>query len=140
MTNHPNRASRAGPMASTVKAAREAAGLTPEQAGALVHERGRRWTDFESGQARMHPAAWELFCLKLSKADTGPLPLSCGRPVILDYRDPRPGETWYDRDTGCAVVVGEVVEGIVYARGVRSTVETLAANWHDNYQRDPVAV
>lgn len=148
MTNHPNRASRASPMAATVKAAREALGLTPDQAGAMIHERGRRWTDFESGQARMHAAAWELFQIK-TKGRPGSngsqaLRAFAERPVILDHVGnvpaPRLGETWYDRDTGCAVAVVEVAAGIVYARGRSHFVQAPVTTWVEDFQRDPIAV
>lgn len=140
MTNHPNRASRASPMAATVKAAREALGLTPDQAGAMIHERGRRWVDFESGRARMHAAAWELFQLKTKG------PAGTALPTILYDRAtgqpaaPRLGETWYDRDTGCAVEVVQIGAGIVYARGRSHFVQAPVTTWVEDFQRDPIAV
>lgn len=142
MTNHPNRASRASPMAATVCAAREAAGLTPEQAGALVHERGRRWTDFESGHARMHPAAWDLFQLKTAPGRPAPSTEEVYARMVraVERETPRAGETWYDSDTGCAVHIVRVEAGLVTARGAGCVIELTVTGWHEFYQREPVAV
>lgn len=62
--NHPNRSRRRGsagitPTALEVKAARGS--LTQDEAAALVYTSGRRWRSYESGESRMHPAAYELF-------------------------------------------------------------------------------
>lgn len=68
--NHPNRNANsmaASPTAAQVRKARLAADLTPQEAGALVYERSQRWLKFENGEARMHPAVWELFNVKLSQ-------------------------------------------------------------------------
>jgi DNA-binding XRE family transcriptional regulator len=43
---------------------RVAAGLTQEQAGALVGVARRTWQDWERGQRRMQPGLFELFNLK----------------------------------------------------------------------------
>jgi hypothetical protein len=67
MSNHPNRSAASAsrsPLGAEVRAARLAAGLRPDQAGELVHERASRWLAFENEEARMHPATWELFKLK----------------------------------------------------------------------------
>lgn len=57
-----------------IAAAREAAGLTQEQAAVLVHVKRRTWQDWELGIATIPGAAWELFCIKTgltpSPADT----------------------------------------------------------------------
>lgn len=54
------------PTPEEVKAAREAAGLSQAQAAELVGLSNRqRWAEVERGQHRMHPAAWELFCIKI---------------------------------------------------------------------------
>ena len=63
--NHPNR-SRApsggrNPSPAAIRAARESCGLTQAQAGAVVHATLRAWQRWESGDAPMHPAFWELF-------------------------------------------------------------------------------
>ena len=66
--NHPNRSRNRGssgitPTAAEVRAARGA--LTQEQAAAIIYTSGRRWRSYESGESRMHPAAYELFNLKM---------------------------------------------------------------------------
>ncbi len=48
-----------------IRSAREFAGLTQTQAGALVGAALRTWQSWESGERRMPPAKWELFQLKL---------------------------------------------------------------------------
>lgn len=50
-----------------IKAAREAAGLTQTQAAAVVHCKLRAWQQWEAGDRQMHPAFWELFCIKSEK-------------------------------------------------------------------------
>ena len=55
------------PLPSEIRAAREAAGLTQEAAGELIHGSRRAWQDYESGARKMHPGLWELF---QSKAQT----------------------------------------------------------------------
>lgn len=62
---NPNSAARS-PSPSEVLNARLLALMTPEQAGALVYERGKRWTAWERGEARMHPAVWELWRNKVN--------------------------------------------------------------------------
>jgi len=68
--NHPNRGRNRGaagitPTAEEVKAARGT--MTQDQAAALIYTSGRRWRSYESGESRMHPAAYELFNLKNGK-------------------------------------------------------------------------
>lgn len=72
MANHPNRSSRTGegPKPAEVRAAREQAGLTQEEAGALVHAPWHSWQKWETDEAmdnnrRMHPATWDLFQIKI---------------------------------------------------------------------------
>ena len=68
MSNHPNRGQRgpaSNPSPEAIRAAREAAGLTQKQAGALVYS-DRIWESWESGRQRMHPGLWELFQIKVS--------------------------------------------------------------------------
>ena len=69
MANHPNRSKRAAgqgrnPTADEIRAAREAAGLTQQQARDLVYASSRAWEQWEAGDARMHPGLWELFVIK----------------------------------------------------------------------------
>lgn len=67
MGNHPNRGPKgpsSNPAPADIRAAREAAGLTQTEAGALVHTTCRTWQQWEAGDRRMHPAFWELFRIK----------------------------------------------------------------------------
>lgn len=70
MVSHPNRSRRSpsaarNPKPEEIRAAREAANLTQTEAAVLIHSTLRTWQDWEAGIARMHPALWELFQLKL---------------------------------------------------------------------------
>jgi putative transcriptional regulator len=71
MSSHPNRSKRRTddpartPQPDEIREARERAGLTPRQAGALVYVTGSKWEACEAGTARMHPGLWELFAIKL---------------------------------------------------------------------------
>jgi DNA-binding XRE family transcriptional regulator len=56
------------PTPEAVKAARIAAGLTQEQAGAAVGVARRTWQDWERGQRRMPPGLFELFAIKRTAA------------------------------------------------------------------------
>jgi DNA-binding XRE family transcriptional regulator len=55
------------PDPAKIRALRERAHLTQEDAGALVYVSRRTWQDWERGVAVMHPGLWELFKLKLDK-------------------------------------------------------------------------
>ncbi|MDT7935276.1 MAG: hypothetical protein RQ833_11850 [Sphingomonadaceae bacterium] len=52
------------PAPAEIRAAREAPGLTQEQAAAMVFSARRAWQDWEAGALRMHPAIWELLRIK----------------------------------------------------------------------------
>jgi DNA-binding XRE family transcriptional regulator len=75
MPGHPNRSktnvrAAANPSPAEIRRAREEAGLTLEQAGALVYTSWRTWQNWEAGKEspehrRMHPATWELFLVKV---------------------------------------------------------------------------
>ncbi len=52
------------PQPTTIRAAREAVGLTMQAAGRLIHIGGRMWGKYETGAAPMHKAYWELFIIK----------------------------------------------------------------------------
>lgn len=52
------------PAPAVILAARKAAGLTQEAAAARVHTTLRVWQQWEAGKRRMHPAFFELFCIK----------------------------------------------------------------------------
>ncbi|MES2349110.1 MAG: helix-turn-helix transcriptional regulator [Pseudomonadota bacterium] len=56
------------PTKQTVKATREALGLTQEEAGAMVYTSRRSWQDWEGGQRSVHPGLWELFLIKTKTA------------------------------------------------------------------------
>lgn len=56
------------PTPAQIAAAREAAGLTQQQAGELVHTDNRTWRRWEAGDRAMHPAFWELFLIKTKQA------------------------------------------------------------------------
>ena len=45
--------------------ARNAARITQTAAASLVHVSLRTWQKWEAGDARMPPAAWELFTIKI---------------------------------------------------------------------------
>lgn len=76
VSGHPNRSKtnvKAGtnPTPAQVKRAREAAGLTLEQAGELVFTSWRTWQNWEADtdsaeHRRMHRATWELFQVKVA--------------------------------------------------------------------------
>lgn len=59
------------PTPAEIRAAREAAGLTQEQAGELIHGSRRAWQDYEAGSRKMHPGLWELFRLKAQACRAG---------------------------------------------------------------------
>ena len=52
------------PTPEVVRDARSRAGLTQTQAAALLHTTCRVWQQWEAGDRSMHPAFWELFCIK----------------------------------------------------------------------------
>lgn len=58
----------ASPDPETIKATREAAGISQTEAGALVYAALRSWQHWENGDRAMSPAIWELFTLKLPLA------------------------------------------------------------------------
>lgn len=77
LSNHPNMTSTVSPSRNPsprqVRAARELAGLTQTQAGALVHTTCRAWQQWEAepgtrNHRAMHPAFWELFQNKIANA------------------------------------------------------------------------
>ncbi len=68
MTNHPNRGAAptaaANPSPESILQAREAAGLSQSEAGALIYSGLRSWQHWEWGTRRMHPGLFELFLKK----------------------------------------------------------------------------
>jgi len=64
MANHPNRNKnkQPAPTAAEVLAAREAAGLTQEQASELAMLGAQtRWAEYENGTRKIEPSRWALF-------------------------------------------------------------------------------
>lgn len=55
---------KTAPTPAQVLAARKAAVLTQEQAGALVYHSRRAWQNWELGTRDMDPAVFELFQIK----------------------------------------------------------------------------
>lgn len=41
--------------------------LTQTEAAAMIYTTQRRWSHYECGKSRMHPAAWELFLIKTTR-------------------------------------------------------------------------
>ena len=39
--------------------------LSQSKAASLIYTTQARWSNYETGKSRMHPAAWELFLLKI---------------------------------------------------------------------------
>ncbi len=79
MTNHPNRSKKApregrNPSAEEVINARTNAGLTQEEAAALVYVTVFAWRKWEYGERRMMPATWELLQIKLKDLSTPKAP------------------------------------------------------------------
>jgi DNA-binding transcriptional regulator YiaG len=71
VTNHPNRnvshTDASNPTPEAILQAREAAGLSQSEAGALIYSGLRSWQHWEWGTRRMHPGLFELFLIKSSK-------------------------------------------------------------------------
>lgn len=62
--NHPGRAKPdlpGTPTGAEIWRAREAAGMTVEQAAAVVLHEPRQWEQWEGGDRRMHPVIWSAF-------------------------------------------------------------------------------
>lgn len=53
------------PTPKQIKAARKKAGLTQTKAAELVWSKLRTWQDQEAGIARMHPAMWFAFQVRV---------------------------------------------------------------------------
>ena len=58
----------ANPSPESIRALREAAGLTQTAFGVEMHSGLRTVQDWESGQSRMHPGLWELAQGKIKPA------------------------------------------------------------------------
>lgn len=55
------------PTPAQIKRRRLREDLTQTEAGALIYCALRTWQQWESGDAEMHPAFWELFTLKTTE-------------------------------------------------------------------------
>ena len=72
MTNHPNRGPKgptSNPAPETIRAAREAAGMTQTESALLVHASLRAWQQWEAGDRRMPPGLWSLFRIRSMLVD-----------------------------------------------------------------------
>ena len=56
------------PTPQQIKSARAAAGLTQEQAAAVIHKKQLAWQRYESGDRAMDAAYWELFLIKTGQS------------------------------------------------------------------------
>jgi|APLak6261659701_1056019.scaffolds.fasta_scaffold00028_13 putative transcriptional regulator len=59
------------PSTSDIKKARMDANLTQTQAANLIHCSFGAWQKWERGRREMHPAFFELFCIKTNFKDKG---------------------------------------------------------------------
>jgi putative transcriptional regulator len=55
---------RCSPAPADIRAGRERAGLNQIEAAGLLQVDMRLWQKWELGEREMHPAFWELFCIK----------------------------------------------------------------------------
>lgn len=60
---------QASPTPAALKRKRLAVGLSRKDAAALVGVAYRTWQDWELGTAKMRPALWELFRIKVETPD-----------------------------------------------------------------------
>jgi DNA-binding transcriptional regulator YiaG len=95
-TNHPNR-KRGGespcrsPHPEEIKSVRLALSLTQVQAAQSVCYSERGWQHCESGERRMHPAAWRLFKI-LHGLDADWMPRGSSRSAESVDRSPSPAD------------------------------------------------
>ena len=57
-----------GPSKTEIRAARLRYDLTQTAAAELIYCGQRAWAEWEAGNREMHPAYWELFCIKAAAA------------------------------------------------------------------------
>lgn len=72
------------PHPDDVRQAREQAGHTQAEAAATVHSTARRWREWEAGDHRMPPAAWELYLLRTQAVIFTEPPALAGIPPAVD--------------------------------------------------------
>jgi DNA-binding transcriptional regulator YiaG len=66
-TNRSKSSAGRNPKPAEILAARQKAGLTQTEAGALLFTTCRVWQQWEAGDRRMHPSFWELFNIKTGR-------------------------------------------------------------------------
>lgn len=81
------------PTKEQIRAARKAAGLTQEAAGAMVHHARRTWQDWELGHRAMDPAVFELFQIKTGQISAPSPQTPPARPSSSPSAPPQPGRT-----------------------------------------------
>lgn len=54
----------AGTVPNTTEIIEARGELSQSKAASLIYTTQARWSNYENGKSRMHPAAWELFLLK----------------------------------------------------------------------------
>lgn len=70
MANHPKRGRGYIGHVPSKEEIKEARGdMLQADAAALVYVSQVRWSDYETGKNRMHPAVWELFLIKRNLQD-----------------------------------------------------------------------
>lgn len=72
------------PTPEQILAARQEAGLSQPKAAALVITSGHTWCAWETGRAKMHPAFWELFRIKVETARQMAIDRMAKRKAELD--------------------------------------------------------
>jgi len=63
LTNKRNRGT-SGTVPNTTEIIAARGKLSQSQAASLIYTTQARWSNYETGKSRMHPASWELFILK----------------------------------------------------------------------------
>ena len=62
------------PTAPRIRRARESAGLTQREAGALIGRALRTWQAYESGDRALSPELWELWTIRLERLQAAKRP------------------------------------------------------------------
>ena len=69
------------PSPRQIKQLRESLGYTQFDAASLIGSHLRSWQQWEAGNRKMHPAFWELFCLKLGRPLLNPFDVTIENTV-----------------------------------------------------------
>lgn len=56
-----------GPTSEQIRSTRLLHDLTQTEAASIIHAALRSWQQWEAGSRHMHPAFWELFCIKAAQ-------------------------------------------------------------------------